>query len=121
MLIIFGVSDRAAAEIATGVLQDMGLVSEEHRGMVIDKAKVRRERSKMRRSITENEKEEDRLIAVYFDGRKDDTGVKKAVDGKIYLNMIKEEDFVLKSQPSGQYLNHVTPSSGRAEDVSEAI
>ncbi len=35
--------------------------------------------------------------------------------------MIKEERFVLTSPPSGQYLNHVTPSSGRAEDVSEAI
>ncbi len=54
----FGVSDRAAAAIATGVLQDMGLVSEEHREMVIDKAKVRRERAKMRRNIAENEEED---------------------------------------------------------------
>lgn len=36
----FGVSDRATAAIATSVLQDMGLVSEEDKSLAIDDSKI---------------------------------------------------------------------------------
>src|SRR6185436_11657341 len=45
----FGISDRAAACLATAVLQDVNLVTESDHRLVIDKSKIRRERNKLRK------------------------------------------------------------------------
>ena len=75
-------SDRAAAAIATAVLQDIGILTEQDKA--IDKAKIRRERAKVRgKKETENE-EDGQLTAIRFHGRKDETRIKKLIDGKQY-------------------------------------
>ena len=43
-----GVSDRSAAIIASAVLQDFGVVTSDDKSFVVDRSKVRRERTKMR-------------------------------------------------------------------------
>ena len=43
-----GISDRAAATIASAVLQDIGIVTETNRSSVIDRNKVRQERHRKR-------------------------------------------------------------------------
>ena len=47
-----GVSDRAAASLATAVLEDMQIISESNLSQVIDRCKVRRERHKQRKDPT---------------------------------------------------------------------
>ena len=44
-----GVSDRSAAEIASAVLKDIGVVHEGDSSHVIDQSKIRRERKKLRK------------------------------------------------------------------------
>ena len=50
----YGVSNRAAASLATAVLVDFGIVTNADRSKVIDKNKLRRERIKLRKQFQEN-------------------------------------------------------------------
>jgi len=50
-----GVLDRSAAVLATSVLHDLGLVSLLDRSKVIDRSKIRRERSKTREELMQND------------------------------------------------------------------
>ena len=66
-----GVSDQAAATLATAVLQDMQIVHQGDTTQVIDRSKVRRERYKKRGDqATESNTT---FCGLYFDGRKDRT------------------------------------------------
>ena len=67
------VSDVGAAEIASSLLIDLGLVSDTHRPMIIDRNKVFTERQKCLQAVTETPIDSASFKAVYFDGRKDDT------------------------------------------------
>ena len=64
------VSGRSAAAIASAVLEDAGLISSEDQTQVIDRHKIRRERSKTRKDA---KSEEVKITSLYFDGRKDKT------------------------------------------------
>ena len=46
-----GVSDRAAAVLVSAVLQNMKMVSPNERSKVIDRSKIRRERTKVRKAL----------------------------------------------------------------------
>lgn len=50
-----GVSDRAAAMIASSATKDLGIISDEQKLMIIDRSKVRRERKKMRKQSQNKE------------------------------------------------------------------
>jgi hypothetical protein len=65
----FGVSDRAAAALATATLIDVGMIKKDDDRLVIDRSKVRRGRQKMRQSIKGGIC--DVITSIYFDGRKD--------------------------------------------------
>lgn len=133
----FNISDRACAGIASGLLTDMGKIDETNKESVIDRNKVRRARCKKRKS------EEMKLTfngtALFFDGRKDDTLKTLEINGTIYFIFIfqftikilysgakkiekkKEEHIVLVQEPGSKYVGHITPKSGKAEKISEAI
>ena len=73
-----GVSDRSAAVLATSVLHDLGLVSKIDRSKVINRSKIRRERSKTRKELRQNddnqfENTHSGIEGLFFDGRKDQT------------------------------------------------
>ncbi|KAF2896963.1 hypothetical protein ILUMI_09212 [Ignelater luminosus] len=51
----FGVSDRATAAIASSVIQNLGMITEEDMSLVIDKSKIRREKQKARKILQEVE------------------------------------------------------------------
>jgi len=72
-----GVSDRAAAMIASAVLQDMGIISPEDRSKIIDQSKIRRERTKTQKEF--QKKGTTVIPGLYFNGRKDKT-IKQVVD-----------------------------------------
>jgi hypothetical protein len=67
----FGISDCAAASLATAVLVDFGIVTQTDQSHVIDKNKVRRERHKLRKVLQKERNESvDNISSIYFDGRK---------------------------------------------------
>ncbi|ESO05149.1 hypothetical protein HELRODRAFT_184690 [Helobdella robusta] len=72
----YRLSTRSAAAVASAVLVDVGLVSNEDSTLVIDKNKVHRAVSKARKNIFQNISEVS-LNSIYFDGRKDKTLVNK--------------------------------------------
>ena len=66
--------DRAGAAIATSTLQDMRIVANEDKSLVIDPSKLRRER--WRKEICQEEVSNFKYVSgLYFDGRKDATQV----------------------------------------------
>lgn len=115
-----GVSDRAAASIASAVLQDVGVISPSDKDMVIDRMKVRRERTRNRDQVISRQSQ--RLIsALYFDGRKDSTIIQQKCGRKHYRKTIVEEHISLLEEPESQFLGHVTPTSGSSLDITNSI
>ena len=116
-----GVSDRTATSIVSATLKDVGIVTKENCTNVIDKNKIRRERSKERKRNIENDKNEDEFVGLYFNGRKDQTFVQIKKGGKISRQTSVEEHITLLSEPGSKYIGHVTPSSGHSSDITEEI
>lgn len=118
----YRISDRATAAIASCVLKDVGLISEENLSLIIDKNKIRREKIKSRKEVQENEKLVDvRVKGIYFDGRKDYTLVQEKIGSKMYKRTIKEEHISIVHEPDGQYIGHVTPVSGTGAEIAATI
>ena len=68
----YAVSDQAAAAIASAVLEDVGLMTNEDKTSVINRNKLRRERYKKRKK-RQLEQTLDMLRGLYFDGLKEKT------------------------------------------------
>lgn len=113
------ISNRAGAQLASALLQDLNVVTPENQAAVIDKSKVFRERLKYRRSITSTRTTE--IIALYFDGRKDKTIVTENVRGKSVRTTVVEEHISLVEEPGSTYFGHVTPDSGTGKDIVSSI
>ena len=114
------ISDRATAALATALLISIGKVSKSDTNGVITRSMIRSAREKYRKTV---EILSDKPIsAVYFDGRKDETR-NKAVDesGVMRYNKIKEEHYVLTSEPDGTYMTHIAPTKGTAKCISDAV
>lgn len=117
----FGVSDRATAAIATGVLHDLGMISDENMAKVIDRNKIRREKEKIRKAITEEDNQMKEVNAIYFDGRKDKTIAQENIGSKMYRRTIKEEHVSMIGEPGGKYIGHVTPKKGTGNEIADSI
>lgn len=118
----FGVSDRAAAAIASSVLKDVGIVTNDDHSHVIDKSKIRREKIAERREL-QNQSIEGRnpVQGLYFDGRKDKTLVNEIVNQKHFRRTIKEEHYSIIQEPGSVYVGHVTPLSGSSKNIANSI
>ena len=81
-----GVSNRAAAFLASPMLQGAGVISENDALSVIDKNKIYRARKKRRMNSVALNKTALHLQSLYFDGRKDQTITQKCI--KRYSIMI---------------------------------
>jgi len=118
----YGLSDRAAASLASAVLQDVGLVTEQDSSLVIDRNKIRREKEKKRHSVQTLNNQNRKLVqGLYFDGRKDKTIKLTNCDGKSCCKTEIEEHVTLVQEPESEYLGHVTPSSGKAKAITKSI
>ncbi|CAH0558644.1 unnamed protein product [Brassicogethes aeneus] len=115
----FGISDRATAAIASSVLHDVGIISEEDTSQIIDKSKIRRQKQKIRQAIRQDAS----IVTkgLYFDGRKDNTIYQQKIGAKLYRRVKKEEHISLIREPGGQYVGHVTPSSATGSELSKYI
>ncbi|CAH0551078.1 unnamed protein product [Brassicogethes aeneus] len=118
----YGVSDRAAAAIASAVLEDVGLIKKGDTSKVVDKNKVRRSRQKIRTELQANDDFQNKpLKGLYFDGRKDNTLRQEKVGNKYYRKTVKEEHLSLLQEPESVYIGHIVPASGTAINLCDAI
>lgn len=116
-----GISDRAAALIASSVLQDAGVISEETKSSVIDRNKLRRARKRCRSELQAADIVEEPLQSIYFDGRKDKTIKHDIIDSKMYKKTVTEEHIVLMQEPNSHYIGHTSPASGSSANICSSI
>lgn len=114
----YGVSDRAAAAIASAVLHDMS--SDGEVIDIIDKSKLRRERQKLRDTLLQKETNL-QLPALYFDGRKDKTLKVVTKGGKRYRKVVVEEHISVLKEPGSLYVGYTTPLHGTARGIEMSI
>ncbi|KAK0057091.1 hypothetical protein Bpfe_013455 [Biomphalaria pfeifferi] len=118
----YGISDRAAASLATAVLIYVCSITKQNQSFVIDKNKVHRERLNLRKGLQRDMRQSPKgITSIYFDGRRDTTLVKVNRSGKWYGDTTVENHYVLVEEPGSSYLTHVTPSSGRSTDIANSI
>lgn len=110
-----GISSRAGAQLATALLRDLNVVTAENQEAVIDKSKVARERLKSRKEVSSTRTSD--LLAIYFDGRKDETITKEIVAGKSVRKSLKEEHISIVEEPGSKYFGHVTPINGTGKEI----
>ncbi|XP_050527619.1 uncharacterized protein LOC126897791 [Daktulosphaira vitifoliae] len=114
-----GISDGSAAKIASAVLQDIGIISVDNKNSVVDRMKVRRAREKKRLDLQKLENE--LILGLYFDGRKDKTIINHQEGTKYYRKIITEEHISLIQEPGSKYIGHTTPTSGSALEIKNSI
>ena len=102
-----GLSDRAAASIASAVLQDVGIIHDGDVSQVVDRSKIRRERSQKRKILRGNSS--NLITGLYFDGLKDKTMVQvKECDDKFHRKILTEEHIsIILSGPGSSYFGHI--------------
>lgn len=117
-----GISDRAAALIATSVLQDYGIVSPSTSKAVIDKNKIRRERSLARKNLrVEAVKNKNAIESIYFDGRKDQTLINEKQGNVYHKKTILEEHIAVIAEPNSKYIGHISLQRGTAQNIATGI
>ena len=115
----YGISNRSAATIVTETLKAFNIVSEEDTSNVVDQNKIKRERTKARKSRQEIVPKS--IKSLYFDGRKDLTLFNKETDGKYSKSKEFEEHIVLIEEPNSIYLGHLNPKEGTAEIIGNEL
>ena len=69
----FSIDDRDAGAVCSAFAQDLGLVTEENRSLVVDKSKIRRDKAHTQEVVRGKRRLNKSPIALSFDGRKDRT------------------------------------------------
>ncbi|KAJ8870255.1 hypothetical protein PR048_029276 [Dryococelus australis] len=104
----FGLSDRATAAIASSVLQDFGIETNDDHTHVSDKNKLRREKSIHRSELQiQNKDKRNPLQGLYFYGRKDNSLVIEKVNSKQFRRTIKEEHYTILQESGSVYVGHI--------------
>ena len=91
-----GVSNRAAAFLASSTLQGAEVITENDASSVIDKNKIFGARKKHRMNIVALNKTALHLQSLHFDGRKDETITQKLINGRMHERTVVEEHITLK-------------------------
>ena len=108
-------------QIASSVLQDLGLVNEENRSMIIDYHKLRREHQKYREEIRKQDENFSLVDGLYLDGRKDAAQVLlQGSNGKLYQSVQLEEHYTL-IELGTYYLTHLSPENGTGQTIAEVF
>ncbi|CAG5051418.1 unnamed protein product [Parnassius apollo] len=115
----YGISDRAGAAIVSATLQDIGLVTESNKSSVIDRSKIRRARAQTRSSgaAVKVLDDDDSLVSISFDGRKDKTMLYEYKDNR--RKTVVEEHITLVKEPNLRYIGHITLATADALTISK--
>lgn len=114
----YSISDRAAASLTSAVLEDYGIITNDNTDNIVDRNKIRRAKEKFRSALFY---EPEKLMGLYFDGRKDRTKQIEKLENCHLQKFIVEEHVVLVEEPGSAYIGHVTPTSGSASNIVNAI
>lgn len=123
----YGVSDRAAASLASSLLLDLqtekNVKEDETSQLILTRNKIRRERRTSRNELINEAKESfPDFYGLYFDGRKDETKyMEKSANGKNHPRVRQEEHITLVQEPGSIYFDHVSPQCCNAETISKEI
>lgn len=112
----YGISDRAAAALASATLVDFKIITSANDLKIIDRNKVRRSRKRARKSQIEH-LEFDDIRGLYFDGRCDTT--LKYENGK--MTSVKEEHISFIQEPNSGFIGHKAVTSKKAHVITDAI
>ena len=118
------VSNRAGAAVASGVLEDYGIITDDDQSQVIGPTKIANERHRYRMEIREKVKEgRSGISSLYFDGKKTATRVlvKNTKTGRWSPQLQIQDHYVILEEPGSEYLTHVTPVSGHGIVIAKAI
>ena len=86
----YNISDGAGAALATTLLEDLGMITEENRHLVFDRFKIRRARQRVR-SVKKKEKKADlsgKLFCIGTDGKRDKK-TKVLVEKEVNNNIVR--------------------------------
>ena len=134
----YKISNRAGAAIGNALLKDHGIVTKEDTTKLIDHSKLRRERMKAGKFSEKKHKEKKPGKAIYFDGKKCKTLVRKTTGVQVQkrgmrgrgssstfqtkrVKLETEEHYTVVEQPDARYLTHFTPESGSARDIATEL
>ncbi|GBN48246.1 hypothetical protein AVEN_184247-1 [Araneus ventricosus] len=122
-----GISDQAGSAIVSqwlyewmAALQDVGTFSDSNASNVVDRNKIRRERTKVRSTVSFQSviKDYDHdQFGLYFDGRKDRTLSTEDNGRKVII----EEHVSLVKEPVSEYIGHVPVNFRRAQIIGNHI
>ncbi|GBM77510.1 hypothetical protein AVEN_234710-1 [Araneus ventricosus] len=116
----FGISDRGGAAIVSAELQDVGIIPKSNVSNVVDRNKIRRERTKERTTLLSQSvtKDYDRdQFGFHFDGRKDRTLSMEDNRRKVII----EEHVSLVKEPGSDYIGNLSVNFGRAQIIGNHI
>lgn len=91
----FGVSDRVASCLATALFKDLGIKDDHDVLVVMDKAKVAREKLKCREKVLRKQSNIFNLTAFSFDSRKDDSFTREKIGDKYYPKIVKQPHLIV--------------------------
>ena len=132
----YKISNRAGAKLANALMKDIGFVTKSDTKHLVCPSKLRRERSKWGKLAEHLHSEKKPEAGLYFDGKKCDTlvrdtnyvdvqgrgrGGKKKTISTTSTKIYSEEHYSCVSQPSGDYLSHVSPASGSGKDIAQEL
>ncbi|GBL86236.1 hypothetical protein AVEN_131969-1 [Araneus ventricosus] len=120
----FGVSDRAVAALTSSVLHDVGLITSNNSDLVVDKNKLRREKTKVRKDLKFQALSEAQALPLkwlYFDGSKDTTSIEERVDTKRYKRKAEKKHLSLIEEPDSGYITQFGPSFGTTKQISATV
>lgn len=116
----YGTSDRESAAIVSAAFQDLGVINNDDKSLVVDRHKLRRARQKTRRKVL-NPKIST-FVGLFFDGRKDQTLVQTNVNGKTKNVKKLEEHITLINEPGSNFMGHIAISlAGTAANITNKI
>ena len=117
-----GVSGRTAALLSSSLLLGIGHINNSDQIAVIDRHKIRRERSKLCKNVQKCiDADLDDPFALSFDGRIDKTLRHINKDYKCSKSLVSEEHICLLQEPRSSYVGHVSPTTGSSKNISEEI
>lgn len=109
------ITDRAAAEVASSVIQDIEIIRKSDSFNVIHRTKVRQER--IRKSVElKTCQKQNALLGLFFDEQKDKIKIIRK-EGRYAM----EEHLSLISEAGSAYLGKVTPKGGPPECLNRAL
>ncbi|CAH0381343.1 unnamed protein product [Bemisia tabaci] len=114
-----GVSDDKGALLGTASLKGAGLLTGKQKVFPSTLRRTRiAERNRLR---TEELKDGRKIRGLYYDGRKDTTLFNEKKGDAFHQLRKKEDHYVLLEEPGSEYLGHVSPQSGKAQDIAFSI